>query len=106
MKSNGKCVITIQSAVGYQYSRMQDGKLIGGDHRRKTQTKYNMELVYIQDVDEAKLDNAVGTVCTNCGAPIKSLGAKFCEYCGLGVIPLNIKVWSLHKFYEVDYNRK
>ena len=103
-KQNGKCVITIQSAVGYMYYKMQDGEVIAGDKKRKTQTKYNMELVYIQDTEEAKLDNAVGTTCPQCGAPVKVLGAKYCEYCGSGIVPLNIRVWSLHKFYEVDYN--
>jgi len=103
-KQNGKCVITIQSAVGYMYYKMQDGEVIAGDKKRKTQTKYNMELVYIQDVEDAKLDNAVGTTCPQCGAPVKVLGAKYCEYCGSGIVPLNIRVWSLHKFYEVDYN--
>lgn len=103
-KRDGKCIITIQSAVGYRYYKMQDGKLIAGSKDRKTQTKYNVELVYIQDVDSARLGSAVGTVCPQCGAPVKNLGAKYCEYCGSGVTPLNIKVWSLHKFYEVDYN--
>ena len=103
-KKNGQCVIVIQCAVGYLYYKMQDGEVLAGDRQRKTQTKYNIELVYVQDVSEAKLDNAVGTTCPQCGAPVKVLGAKYCEYCGSGVIPLNIRVWSLHKFYEVDYN--
>lgn len=104
-KISGKCVITIQSAVGYFHYKEQDGKVIAGEKNRKTQTKYNMELVYIQDTDLADFDNALGTVCPQCGAPVKTLGSKYCEYCGAGVTPLNIKVWSLHKFYEVDYNR-
>ena len=103
-KGQGKCVITIQSAVGYLHYKVQDGKVVKGDKNRKTQTKYNIELVYIQDKDVAKFDNAVGTVCPSCGAPVTTLGAKYCEYCGTGIVPLNIKVWSLHKFYEVDYN--
>lgn len=104
-KQNGKCIITIQSAVGYFYHKVQDGKVIDGDKKRKTQTKYNMELVYVQDASGYEFDNAVGTVCPNCGAPVRNLGAKYCEYCGLSITPLNIKVWSLHNFYEVDYNR-
>ena len=104
-KADGKCVITIQSAVGYMHYKMRDGKVIAGDKNRKTQTKYNMELVYIQDSDLTTLDNAVGTKCPSCGAPVKNLGHKFCEYCGLRITPVNVKVWSLHKFYEVDYNR-
>lgn len=103
-KRDGKCVITIQSAVGYMYYKMQDGKVIDGDRQRKTQTKYNVELVYVQDVDEAKVGTSVGITCPQCGAPVKNLGAKYCEYCGCGIVELNIRVWSLHKFYEVDYN--
>lgn len=104
-KMNGKCVITIQSAVGALYCKMQDGKLIRGDKKYKTQSKYNVELVYIQDKELAGEGTAMGTVCPQCGAPIKRLGSKFCEYCGAGVVPINIRVWSLHKFYEVDYNQ-
>ena len=104
-KQNGMCVITIQSAVGYMYYKMQDGKVLDGDLNRKTQAKYNVELVYIQDAGLAQIDNAVGTTCPQCGAPIKNLGVKYCEYCGMGVTPINIHVWSLHKFYEVDYKR-
>lgn len=103
-RNNGKCVITIQSAVGYIYTKHKDGKLIEGNQEYKTQTKYDVELVYIQDAELTGAGNAVGTTCPQCGAPIKVLGSKFCEYCGSGVTPLNIKVWSLHKFYEVDYN--
>lgn len=98
-KDKGKCIITIQSAI--QYYHNYEGK---EEAKRLTQTKYNMELMYIQDNAVAKFDNAVGTSCPHCGAPVTNLGAKFCEYCGLGVIPINIKVWSLHNFYEVDYN--
>ena len=85
--------------------KKQDGKVLDGDLNRKTQAKYNVELVYIQDAGLAQIDNAVGTTCPQCGAPIKNLGVKYCEYCGMGVTPINIHVWSLHKFYEVDYKR-
>lgn len=100
----GKCVIVIQSAVGYYHYREKDGKVIEGQKERTEQTKYNIELVYIQDDSVATYDNAVGTRCPHCGAPVANLGNMICEYCGSGVIPINIKVWSLHKFYEVDYN--
>ena len=101
----GKCIITIQSAVGYLFYKEQNGKVIEGSKERKKQTKYNIELIYVQDADMFEFDNAYGTTCPHCGAPIKGIGKNFvCEYCGLGVTPINIKVWSLHKFYEVDYN--
>lgn len=101
----GKCIITIQCAVGYLFYKEQNGKVIEGNKERKKQTKYNIELIYVQDADKFEFDNAYGTTCPHCGAPIKGIGKNFvCEYCGLGVTPINIKVWSLHKFYEVDYN--
>lgn len=103
-KSNGKCIVTLQSAVEYYYHKEQKGRVIDGTKERKTQTKYNTEIMYIQNVELLKDKTAVGTTCPNCGAPVSSLGAKFCEYCGSHVIPINIKVWSLHNFYEVDYN--
>ncbi len=102
-KKNGKYIITIQSAVGYMYSKMQDGKLIDGDLKYNTQTKYNVELIYIQNTD-GTTGNAIGLTCPQCGAPIPTIGVKRCEYCGGGVENINIRVWSLHKFYEVDYN--
>ena len=78
--------------------------MVEGTKERKEQTKYNVELMYIQDADTVEIDNAVGTTCPHCGAPIKNLGNMVCEYCGSSVTPINIKVWTLHKYYEVDYN--
>lgn len=100
----GKCIIVIQSSVGYYHYKEQSGVVIEGTKERKQQCKYNMELIYIQDVSEYEFDNAVGTLCPHCGAPVVNLGNMYCDYCKSAVIPINIKVWSLHKFYEVDYN--
>ena len=107
VKRDGRCVISIQSAVEYFYYKTASGKLISGDKEYKKQTRYNMELVYIQDIDmldNAGIGSAVGTTCPNCGAPVRSLGAKKCEYCGSYIEPVNIKVWKLQSFHEVDYN--
>lgn len=102
-KENGKCVITIQSSVEYYHYKVKDESVVEGSKERKQQTKYNMELMYVQDADVAE-GNAVGTTCPNCGAPIRRLGHMVCEFCGSAVTPVNIKVWTLHKYYEVDYN--
>lgn len=102
-KKNGTCIITFQSAVEHFHYKERNGSVVEGDKERKRQTRYNTELVYIQDEDIADIDNAVGTTCPNCGAPIKSLGHMRCEYCGLAVTPVNLKVWMLHRYYEVDY---
>lgn len=102
-KEHGKCVITIQSAVEHYHYKTAEGRVTEGSKERKQQTKYNMELIYIQDADAAA-GNAVGAVCPNCGAPIRNLGNPMCEYCGSAVQLINIKVWSLQNFYEVDYH--
>lgn len=103
-KEGGKCIITIQSAVEYYHYKEENGSVIAGSRERKKQTKYNIELIYIQDVDAFDGGNALGITCPNCGAPVRSLGNMVCEYCGSKVTPLNIKIWSLHKLYQVDYN--
>ena len=59
---------------------------------------------YVQKEKLAGMDNAVGTTCPNCGAPITNLGAAYCEYCGSAVTLLNLKVWTLHSFDETDYH--
>lgn len=103
-KKGGTCVITFQSAVEHYHYKERDGKLIWGERERKQQTKYNTELLYIQDERLVDGGNAIGTTCPNCGAPIKQLGMMRCEYCGLAVTPVNLKVWKMHRFYEVDYH--
>ena len=104
VKREGKCIITFQSAVEYLHYKEKEGRVTDGDKERKQQTKYNIEVMYIQNEKLAKLDNAVGTTCPNCGAPIVKLGALYCEYCGTAVTPINLKVWTLHRYYEVDYH--
>lgn len=101
-KRDGKCIITFQSAAEHLHYKTKDGKCVSGDENRLEQTKYNTEVLYIQNETLAKkIDNAVGLTCPNCGAPITNLGAKYCEYCGLAVMPIDLKVWKIHKIYEV-----
>lgn len=125
-KEAGLCIIKLQSAVEYYYEetaavgREESGEdsLVPGRETKalalrrqrkggkapepqgpvRQQNRYNMELVYIQDA--AKLGDyatAVGATCPNCGAPVTRLGSKFCEYCGTGIIPIDIRVWKLHR---------
>lgn len=111
-KEAGLCVIKLQSAVEYYYEEKkvteEAGRASDGKKRRKGETepqgparqqhRYNMELVYIQDISKVgEYATALGATCPNCGAPITKLGSKFCEYCGTGVIPIDIRVWKLHR---------
>lgn len=104
-KKQGKCVITLQSAVAYMHSKKRDGKVIAGSQELLEQTKYNIELMYLQNVEAANMDKSLGMTCPHCGAPITGLGEKRCEYCGSTVTPINIQVWNLQRFYQVDYHR-
>lgn len=95
LKRDGMCVIQVQSAVEYFHTKgTQVAKL-------KEQTRYNSELVYVQDVSKlSEYATAVGANCPNCGAPITKLGNKFCEYCGTSVKPVDERVWLLHRIEE------
>lgn len=103
-KRSGTCVIMFQSAVEHYHYKERDGKIIWGEKERKQQTKYNTELMYIQD-EQLAGGKAVGLRCPNCGAPLNGLGSLHCAYCGLAVTPVNRKVWTLHRYYEVNYHR-
>lgn len=102
-KQNGTCVVTLQSAVGYyHYAETLDGVVKSGDRERMEQTKYNTELVYIQDVGKlGSQATGIGVTCPNCGAPVTNLGSRICEYCGSGIREISIRVWALNRLYEV-----
>lgn len=98
-KRNGRCIITFQSSLQYQYSLCEEGgKLIEGNPSMLVQEKYNTDLVYIQDRNliEDERDFSLGINCPNCGAPVSGLGSKVCEYCGTFVVELNIYAWTFH----------
>ena len=102
IKKNGNCYVEFQSAVGYiHYVEDEKGEILEGDKNYKTQTAFTVTLAHIQNEDEL-LEHTSGTVgltCPNCGAPIKSIGQKFCDYCGTGVREINIHTW---KFIDIE----
>ncbi len=104
-KKQGKCIITLQSAVQHLHYQEQAGKRISGSHELLEQTKYNIELMYLQNAEAANMDRSLGMTCPSCGAPVVTLGEKRCEYCGSAITPVNVQVWNLQRFYEVDYHR-
>ena len=102
-KSAGTCVITLQSSVGYiHYVKDRNGNVIEGSEDHKFQTRYDTDLMYIQDI--SKVDVGVhftSNNCPHCGAPIKSIGMdKTCPYCGSGVEQINIRTWSINKLTQ------
>ncbi len=103
-KREGCCVITLQSAVEYEYwqDELREGSGPGElPERRMKQTRYNMELMYVQDVSRLQPgQTAAVAVCPQCGAPVSRLGSKYCEYCGSGIETVNSRVWSLARIQE------
>ncbi|MCI7796873.1 MAG: zinc ribbon domain-containing protein [Lachnospiraceae bacterium] len=94
-KRGGMCVLVLQSALEYRYARYRKTDENQAEEPKKLQTRCSLEWNYIQDVDRVPEEKRVlASNCPNCGAPIKSLGSRFCEYCGSAVEPVNIRVWS------------
>lgn len=101
-KEKGRCSIILQAAVESIHYLTQDGNIIRGKLERKEQSRYNVELLYIQDRDvvENAGDKGLAMNCPNCGAPLPGLGAKYCEYCGSPVVEFNIRTWNFASVRE------
>lgn len=95
-KNAGTCAIKLRSAVGHiAFVQADGGDVLNGRTDLPVQTRYDTELVYIQDAEKAALaGTAFGVNCPNCGAPVRSLGEKRCAYCGTAIDPVNTRVWS------------
>lgn len=101
-KVKGRCSVVFQSAVECRHYQEKDGKIIKGSSQLLEQSKYNVELIYIQDREQIEDlgDAGLALNCPNCGAPLSSLGAKTCEYCGTPIIEFNIKTWNFSDVKE------
>ena len=88
IKQSGTCVIIFQSGVQY---------LTG---TKKVQARYNTHMMYVQDANEYGYAKGFSTTCPHCGGAVSDLGRKFCYYCGSEIIPINVRVWELHKIEE------
>lgn len=100
----GVCRILFQTSLEcIHYVLDKDENVVSGEKDYKLQTRFETELVYIQDreVVDKDIDGLCGLVCPNCGGPIRNLGSKFCEYCGTGIVEYNIRVWSFIDVKEI-----
>lgn len=95
-KEKGRCSIIFQSAVEYKHYSEQQGRIIAGRNDLKSQAKYNVRMIYVQDrnVIEDTRDAALGLNCPNCGAPLSGLGAKVCAYCDTPLVEFSIRIWN------------
>lgn len=101
-KTAGRCSIVFQSSVQYKHYIEERGQLVSGKRDRLEQSRYNVEVIYIQDQDRVENTevDGLGLVCPNCGAPIRSLGAKVCVYCDAPVVEFNIRTWGFSRVEE------
>lgn len=101
-KTKGRCSIIFQSAVQYNHYKERDGKVVQGSADRLEQTRYHVEMIYIQDRDvvENQPDAGLAMNCPNCGAPLPKLGAKKCLYCDTPVVEFSIKIWNFSDVEE------
>jgi len=102
-KNAGRCIITFQSSVEYMYYVTDTaGNVIEGSKTTKKQSRYNMDMIYVQDRDMVESTNAdaKGINCPNCGAPLSMLGSKQCTYCGAPVVEINLHAWVFNRVME------
>jgi len=101
-KTAGTRVITFETAIEYFHIIKQNGEVVSGEPDQLKQTRYNMSVVNI--IDESKLTstevNAIGVVCPNCGAAVRTLESRQCLYCGVGLTPIDIRIWRADKLTE------
>ncbi len=101
-RQGGTCIITLQSAVGFLHALTRDGSAVDGNDVRKCQKRYDIELLYVQDVSRVSDgQKTLGSTCPNCGAPSRDLGSKVCAYCGCQLTEINVRVWSINRYTEV-----
>lgn len=101
-KAKGRCSIVFQTAVQYGFWTEKDGQIAEGSKDKLRQSKYDVELIYIQDRDivENTADSGLAMNCPNCGAPLPKLGAKICPYCDSPVVEFNIRTWNFSDVQE------
>ena len=95
-KTKGRCSVVLQSAVEYIHYVEKGGSIQKGRNDIREQSKYDIEVIYIQDRElvENHDDAGLAMNCPNCGAPLPMLGAKKCEYCDSPIVEFNIRTWN------------
>lgn len=100
-KNNGKATIKISTTLSYYYKTNRTDKKSYEDIKK--QTRYTSEFVYVYDERKFEKNQVTFSVlCPNCGAPLRGLESKFCEYCGNHVEKINLKIWKMSSYKE-DY---
>lgn len=108
IKDGKTATVVFEISVEYfSYIIYRNGTVVAGDKDMKVQTVYEVELVYVQDVERlASNGEMIVTNCPNCGAPIKNLSEKSCKFCGTAFIEKNIRTWKFNSVSEQPLQRR
>ncbi len=99
-KEQGVATVTISTTLEYYYKKTNNGNVVIDD-RYKKQTRYACKFIYIYNESLFKdYEKVIVTNCPNCGAVIKGLGHKYCEYCGTAIKEINLKAWTFSNYEE------
>lgn len=98
-KRSGECAIQFHLAVEHVHYFENVGQPVYDGQKKKIQSKYEVEMVYIQDRDAISRETTAGhsLICPRCGGAITGLGAKKCPYCDTPVVEYNIRVWKFNR---------
>lgn len=101
-KAKGRCSVVFQTAVQYNYWMEENARTTEGAKDKLRQSKYDVELLYIQDRElvENSEDAGLAMNCPNCGAPLPKLGAKICAYCDSPIVEFSIRTWNFGDVQE------
>lgn len=93
-KNKGLATMKFQTSLEYRYKKNN------GEYK-KIQDRITTEFIYIIDAEQvSKSSKALGLNCPNCGAPVKNIGEKYCDYCGSGIKDIVKKTWILNNISQ------
>ena len=93
---NSKSIASLYMASAVEYYRKENNSV-----RKKVQDRFLVEIIYVIDPTSVDLDKKLlGLNCPNCGAPITTLGEKYCKYCNTGIKDLVKRSWVVNNIKE------
>ena len=93
-RTQGSYEIDVDIAIEYRYS-------IGAQDSNtpKTQHKYTLKAIYLQNKNILGDGSLKGHNCPNCGAPIEKVGVSTkCSYCNTGITEINDRIWLFDSY--------
>lgn len=90
-KHGGNSTVICETAAQYTCRENQ-----GTGETHTVQTACVTELVYTYDQDQNP-ETTASLTCPNCGAPVRKLGAKQCEYCESILKLDNLEIWKVNR---------